>query len=198
MIRTLAFAALATLAVPTAAAAQAGDNGARFELFGGLDDFDDNLGAENDLFNPETDRDIDAALGATIGYDFVRSGPLRAGVDLEYVYTTAKSAVFVNGVRAGDVKYGSEVYGGGRVTYAITPTISAVGKLGYSYIDTEYTAAVLANSREEGLRGARGALGVQFSTSEEDRTYYGVEARYGNYNRGLTRKSLLLVVGHRF
>jgi hypothetical protein len=198
MIRTLSLAALAVLAAPTAASAQSNDSGFRFEVFGGYDRFKDDLGEDSDLFNPEVERDFDAAFGANIGYDFVRGGAVRAGVDLEYVTTTAKTAVFTStGVRNGDVEYGNEIYGGGRVTFAVSPTIAVVGKLGMSYIETEYTAPVLTNSDNDSVRGPRGALGLQFSNGE-DRTYYGIEGRYGNYNRGLTRQSVLLVVGHRF
>lgn len=198
MTKYLALAALAAVALPSAAFAQSSDSGTRFELFGGIDDFEDNRGAENDLFNPERDRDVDALVGANIGYDFVRGDKLRLGVDLEYVWTTAESPVFTNGVRNGDVDYGSEVYGGARLTYSLSPKFSLVGKLGYSLIDTEYNAAVAANSRDDNLSGIRGAIGFHFQESEESRSYYGLEARYTNYEQGLERKSAVIVVGHRF
>lgn len=198
MIKNVTLAALALAAVPTAAQAQQSASGTRIEIFAGIDDFKDDLGRENDAFNPERERDINAAIGAGVGYDFVTGDALSVGVDVEYVHSTAELPVFVNGVRAGDQKYGSEVYGGGRVTFAVSPTVALVGKIGYSYLDTEYTAQALNNSRDQNLGGIRGALGVQFRGGDDDRTYYGLEGRYTNYERGLTRKGLLLVVGHRF
>jgi hypothetical protein len=198
MIKNFTLAALAVIAVPTAAQAQQSATGARLELFIGIDDFEDDLGRDSDAFNEERERDLNAAIGANIGFDFIRGETLSVGADVEYVRSNAELPVFVNGARAGDLKYGSEIYGGGRVTFAVTPTIGLVGKVGYSFLDTEFTAAALQNSRDENLGGIRGSVGVQFRGAEDDRTYYGLEARYADYEQGLTRKGLLLVVGHRF
>lgn len=198
MIKNCTLAALAVLAVPTAAQAQSSATGARIELILGIDDFKDNFGSDSDVFNPEKDRDLDAAIGANVGYDFLQSGSVSAGVDLEFLYATARKPVFISGTRNGDQKFGTEVYGGGRVTFAVSPSFSVVGKLGYTALDTSFTADALKFRNTENLNGIRGAVGVQYTGSDEDRTYYGLEARYTDYEKGLTRKGLMLVVGHRF
>jgi outer membrane immunogenic protein len=171
------------------------------ELIGALDKYDANLGADSDEFNPNDDTDVDAAYGGAIGYDFLNGPGLRVGVDAEFTESTARRNIIDADSDIGDVKFGNDLYAGARVT-APLGRFSIVGKLGYTSLKV---SATLTDddfddpfNDSDRLSGVRGAIGFQYTGDETDRTYYGLEYRYSNYEQNVRRHQVALVVGARF
>jgi outer membrane immunogenic protein len=177
----------------------------------------DNIGVEDDDFTSDDPRvaqpggDIDGAVfGGTIGYDFAM-GPMMLGIDAEVTETTGDREFFaiVTGTTpraVAQVDFGRDLYVGGRATFAMSETINAYVKAGYTNLRASLSVtddavqAVLDDLEDSdldtNLDGIRGALG--FAYSPEGRAYYGVEFRYSNYENGVDRKQANLVVGFRF
>lgn len=193
---------IGAMAVAYAVPAQAQDAGGfRVEGVVVYDDLNADLGSDSDEFNPDRDRDFDVAFGGGVGYDFVRWQGINAGVDVEYTESTAKKDGFVDGDFVGEIKVGNDLYVGGRVTAPISSNFRLVGKLGYTSLNLEFDPEddILDEDDfpSDRLSGIRGAVGVHYSGSE-DRTYYGVEYRYSNYEQDVVRHQIGLVVGAHF
>jgi outer membrane immunogenic protein len=193
------------LALPVlafAAPAQAQDtSGFRVELVGALDKIKPRLGVDSDEFNPNDDTDVDAAYGVGVGFDFLNSPALRVGVDLEFTETTAARNFIDNDNVVGEAKFGTDLYAGGRVTVPLG-RFSLVGKVGYTAfeVETNITAATFVDPFKDNdrLKGIRGAVGFQYTGDETDRVYYGLEFRYSDYEKNVTRHQVALVLGTRF
>ena len=205
-----------------AAPAQAQDvdtrGGFRVEVLGLIDDIDVDLGKDDDQFNPTRDRDVDGTFGIGVGYDFVRGPGFGAGIDFEFSQSTSQQDIIVQGAAGGfppagdevvgEVKFDNDLYVGGRVTAPIGGRFSVVGKLGYTSLKADVNFATgedfddddndfLDRGRLGGVRAGIG-LHVNGTDEEESRTYYGVEYRYSDYEKGVKRNQLGLVAGVRF
>ena len=185
-----------------AAPAQAQDtSGFRVEGVVVYDRVKADLGSDPDNFNPQRDRDFDVAFGVGVGYDFLRGAGVNAGVDVEVTESTAKKTVFLDGVDIGEVKAGIDLYVGGRVTAPISGNFAIVGKVGYTSLKVGFNSTDDTIADDDGLNerlsGIRGAVGVHYK-SDEDKTYYGLEYRYSNYEQDVVRHQVGIVVGTRF
>ena len=185
-----------------AAPATAQDAGAfRVEGLAVYDKIKGDFGLDTDRFNPERDRDFDVAFGVGVGYDFHKAGGVAIGIDGEITESTGNRTVFDDGVEAGELTFGNDLYAGGRVTAPIGGNFSAFGKLGYTSLRVRFKAVDETIDEDDFLQhrlsGIRGALGVQYGNNE-DATYYGAQYRYSNYEDGVTRHQVGLFVGTRF
>jgi outer membrane immunogenic protein len=133
--------------------------------------------------------------GAAVGFDFPFGTALSIGADAEL--TLATTDIEVAGI--GEVKAKRDIYVGGRITGNISENVALYAKAGYTNLrvrlqtDDEDEEFDLAGN----LDGVRGAVGVQFR-SAEDRSYYGLEYRYSNYEADVIRHQGMVVVGYRF
>jgi outer membrane immunogenic protein len=185
-------AVLASMATPALAQTQS-NAGLRIE--GVL--FFDRVDADFDIADQGRENADGFTYGGGVGYDFPISPLLSAGVDLEISETTAnREETF------GEVSFGPDLYAGGRVTYGLWERFNIVGKVGYSRLRAEIDGApnvTLTDDRlDDNLKGIRGAVGLQFSPGEEDRSYYGVEFRFTDYDKGVSRQQFGGFVGIRF
>jgi outer membrane immunogenic protein len=149
---------------------------------------------------------IEGALyGGSVGFDF-GMGAVMLGVDAEFTETTGDRTIYnVEGPTDVVVKFGRDLYVGGRLTTAFTDNVKGYVKAGYTNLrvsgstgDEDLDEAIedLDLDVDENLHGVRGAVGVTFAP--EGPTYYGAEFRYSNYESDVDRKQVALVVGYRF
>lgn len=183
-----------------AAPAQAQDTGGlRVELMGFYDNINTELGVDDDEFNPARDRDVDGAFGIGIGYDFLSGAGLNLGIDVEATHSTGNRDILVDNSVVGSVDFRDDLYVGGRVTFPVSENFNLYGKLGYTGLrvradiededfEDEYDS--------ERLNGIRGGVGFQYSS--DDKTYYGVEYRFSDYESNVERHQVGVVVGVRF
>jgi outer membrane immunogenic protein len=131
--------------------------------------------------------------GVGLGYDFAFGTAFSVGADGEATFATTDTAG-----QGGEFSTGRDLYAGGRITASLTDRINVYAKAGYTNLRIRYesptntTRPALAGE----LDGVRGALG--FQVVEENGTFYGIEGRYSDYRREVTRKQAMLVVGTRF
>lgn len=190
--------ALTALAFAVPAQAQDAKAGFRVEGVLAYDRFKGDFGSDDDQFNPDRDRDFDVAFGVGVGYDFIFNGGFTAGADAEFTESTTKRTVFDEGDEIGEIKIGTDFYLGGRVTAPIGPNFRVVGKLGFTSLKVGFKGIDDSiDDDSDRLNGYRGAVGVHY-TGGEDATYYGGEYRYSNYEEGLVRHQVALVIGTRF
>lgn len=135
--------------------------------------------------------------GAAIGFDFPLGAALSVGADAELTLATTDAVV----EDVGEVKAKRDIYLGGRITAHVSDTVAIYGKAGYTNLrlrlnledeDEEFDDFSFAGN----LDGVRGGIGVQFRG--EDRSYYGFEYRYSNYEADVDRHQGMLFVGYRF
>lgn len=193
-------AALPTQAAAQDAAARAG--GLRLELMAGFDSARANVAGEDDADEDndgqnETFRGV--VYGGGVGFD-MPMGAVDLGFDAEATFTTTDRTI-----DEGEVALGRDLYVGGRLTGHVTNSVSIYGKVGYTNLavrtdlDEGEDIPDLGDVRGT-LNGVRGAIGIQISANDDDGddVYYGVEARYSNYEAGVTRRQAMLVIGARF
>jgi hypothetical protein len=134
-----------------------------------------------------------AFFGVSAGFDAAVSSAFSVGGDAEFTFSTADAIV-----QGGELTINKDLYAGGRVTAGITDSVNLYGKVGYTRLRLRYSnptnAAAPAVAGD--LDGVRGAVGVQFTG--DDRTYYGFEGRYSDYEQGIRRTQAMLVVGTHF
>lgn len=183
-------AAFFALATPAAAAVK---SGGRIEAVAGWDhasvDLGD-LGIDGDL-----DRDgIVFGLGA--GYDFAASENVSVGLDIEGTLSTADIDI-VDGTDRAEISIGRDLYAGGRVTFAVSPTVNAYVKAGYTNARVEATLTSPTGNLEDSANadGIRGGLGMQLDLGTS--AYVGGEYRYSNYEAGFERHQAVLTLGFR-
>lgn len=131
--------------------------------------------------------------GAAVGFDFPFGSALSIGADAELTLATTDEET-----ELGEVKAKRDLYVGGRITGNISESVALYGKVGYTNL------RVRLNSEDEdeefdlagNLDGIRGAVGVQFRG--DDRTFYGFEYRYSNYEADVVRHQGMVLVGYRF
>ena len=165
----LAFAspALAQDAAPAAAAAPAGF---RLEALLGYDRSGiDGVRANGVLY------------GVGAGFDFAVSNGVSLGVDAEASDSTAKKY----GVRAG-----RDLYAGGRVSFAVSPSANVYLKGGYT------NARASGGGTGANADGFRVGAGLQYLVS--GKAYVGAEGRYSKYEAGADKYQAVLTFGTRF
>jgi outer membrane immunogenic protein len=188
---------LLAVALPSQAAAQDADpaaGGFRIDLMAGFDSVRADVEGDD---NNETFRG--AVYGVGIGYD-MPLGAVDFGIDAEATFTTSDRTI-----TQGELALGRDLYVGGRLTGHVSNSVSVYGKAGYTNLgirtdlNANQTVPDLGDVRGT-LNGVRGAIGIQISASDNDEqdVYYGVEARYSNYESGVTRRQAMLVIGARF
>lgn len=136
----------------------------------------------------ESDGGVLFGLGA--GYDFAVGTGVSLGVDIEASESTQEEG----DEDIAEVKAGRDLYAGGRVNIAVSPTANVYLKGGYTNARFKATDGVDTYAENaDGFRlGAGGQLGIG------GKAYVGGEYRYSNYEAGLTRHQVALTVGTRF
>jgi hypothetical protein len=131
--------------------------------------------------------------GGAVGFDAAMGTALSFGADAELTFTTADTSS-----QGGEISLNKDLYVGGRVTASVSDTFNIYAKAGYTNLEVDYRHATNAAAPKVAgnLNGIRGALGVQ--VMDDSGAYYGVEGRYSDYEKGMTRKQAMLVVGTRF
>ena len=135
----------------------------------------------------ESDGGVFYGLGA--GYDFAVAPTISLGVDAEVTDSTQKE-----GNSGANVKAGRDLYAGGRVSFAVSPTANLYLKGGFT--NARFKASDGIDRFSENFGGYRLGAGGQLAVS--GKAYVGGEYRYSNYEDGLKRHQLALTVGTRF
>ena len=135
------------------------------------------------------EKDGGALLGVGAGYDFAVGRAVSIGADVEATESTQKE-------EAGtvEVKAGRDLYAGGRVNFAVSPTANLYVKGGYT--NARFTADDGIDSASRNFDGYRLGAGGQLAVG--GKAYVGSEYRYSNYEDGLSRHQVALTVGTRF
>lgn len=136
----------------------------------------------------EKDGGILYGIGA--GYDFAVGSGVSLGADIEATDSTQKEG----DPDIAQVKAGRDLYAGGRVTFAVSPSANLYVKGGYTNARFKATDGEVTDSANfDGFRiGAGGQLAVS------GKAYVGAEYRYSNYEQGLSCNQVALTVGTRF
>lgn len=135
--------------------------------------------------------------GGAVGYDFPFGSALSVGADAELTFATTDIDVD----DLGEIKADRDIYVGGRITGNISDSLALYGKVGYTNLNVSLNLEDDEDDVEDfdldgNLDGVRAAVGVQFRTQE--RSYYGFEYRYSNYEADVIRHQGTLVIGYRF
>jgi outer membrane immunogenic protein len=183
-------AAFAVLASPASAAV----NGGRVEALAGWDrgsidfgdfGFDDSIDSDGIVFG----------IGA--GYDFGVNATTSVGIDLEATESTADLDL-TDGTDSAEVALGRDLYAGGRITFAVSPTTNVYLKAGYTNarIKATVTEGAVVVSDSANADGIRGGIGAQFALGGN--AYVGGEYRYSNYEADFSRHQVVATLGYRF
>jgi len=175
-MRKLVFAALAASAFATPAFAQdAPFTGLRAEGVVGYDKVKDGTGQDAGSSDGVT-------YGGAIGYDLQIGGAV-IGAEAELTGSTTDTradSLLVAGDRL-TVDMGRDIYLGGRVGVAVTPTTLLYAKAGYTNarVETTYETAVSRTRISEDMEGYRLGAGAEVALSGN--MYLKGEYRYSNY-----------------
>ncbi|HEV2746344.1 MAG TPA: porin family protein [Allosphingosinicella sp.] len=182
VLATSAFAAPA-FAAPT--------SGARVEAVLGYD----NVSTDIEDFDDEGTGGILYGLG--VGYDFAVGPTTSIGIDAEATESTS-DIEFGDGEDSAELDAGRDLYVGGRITGALSPSFNLYGKLGYTNarIKGSVTIAGETVSESGNADGIRAGIGGQFALGGN--AYLGAEYRYSNYEGSLQRHQVAGTVGLRF
>jgi outer membrane immunogenic protein len=129
-------------------------------------------------------------FGVGAGYDFPVSNTVSIGADIEATESTQKEG----DEDIAEIKAGRDLYAGGRVSFAVSPTANLYVKGGYT--NARFKATDGEDSFAENFGGYRLGAGGQMTVS--GKAYVGGEYRYSNYEDGLKRHQVALTVGTRF
>ena len=129
-------------------------------------------------------------FGIGAGYDFAVGNGVSLGADIEATESTQK----IGDEDIAEVKAGRDLYAGGRVSFAVTPSANLYLKAGYT--NARFKATEDGDTFAENFDGFRLGAGGQVAVS--GKAYVGGEYRYSNYEAGLSRHQLALTVGTRF
>lgn len=135
------------------------------------------------------EKDGGVLFGIGAGYDYAVSNAVSIGADIEATDSTQKESAGL-----ADVKSGRDLYAGGRVNFAVSPTANLYVKGGYT--NARFKADDGVDSVSENFDGYRLGAGGQLNVS--GKAYVGAEYRYSNYEHGLSRNQVALTVGTRF
>ena len=136
------------------------------------------------------EKDGGALFGIGAGYDFAVGPAISLGADVEISESTQKEG----DADVAQVKAGRDLYAGGRLTFAVTPSANLYVKGGYT--NARFKATDGVDSFSENFDGYRLGAGGQVAVS--GKTYVGAEYRYSNYEDGLSRNQVAMTVGTRF
>ena len=136
------------------------------------------------------EKDGGALFGVGAGYDFAVGNGVALGADIEATESTQK----IGDEDIAQVKAGRDLYAGGRITYAVSPTANLYVKGGYT--NARFKATDGVDSFSENFDGYRLGAGGQLALS--GKAYVGAEYRYSNYEQGLSRNQVAMTVGTRF
>ena len=131
-----------------------------------------------------------ALFGIGAGYDFPVSSTVSLGADVEATESTQKEG----DEDIAEVKAGRDLYAGGRVSVAVSPTANLYVKGGYT--NARFKATDGVDSFSENFDGYRLGAGGQLAVS--GKAYVGGEYRYSDYEDGLKRHQVAMTVGTRF
>ena len=135
------------------------------------------------------EKDGGALFGIGAGYDYPVSNAVSIGADIEASESTQKESAEI-----AEVKAGRDLYAGGRISFAVSPTANLYVKGGYTNARFKADDGVDSFARNfDGYRlGAGGQLAIR------GKAYVGAEYRYSNYEQGLSRNQVALTLGTRF
>lgn len=136
------------------------------------------------------EKDGGALFGVGAGYDFAVGPAVSLGADVEATESTQKEG----DPDIAQVKAGRDLYAGGRVTYAVSPTANLYVKGGYTNARFKATDGVVTDAAN--FDGYRLGAGGQLTLT--NKAYVGAEYRHSNYEQGLSRNQVALTVGTRF
>jgi outer membrane immunogenic protein len=136
------------------------------------------------------EKDGGALFGIGAGYDYAVGPAVSLGADVEASKSTQKEG----DEDIAEVKAGRDLYAGGRVTLAVSPTANLYVKGGYT--NARFKATDGVDSVSENFDGFRLGAGGQMTLT--GKAYVGAEYRYSNYEAGLERNQVALTVGTRF
>ncbi len=136
----------------------------------------------------ESDGGFLYGLGA--GYDFAVAPRVSIGADVEATDSTQK----IGDDDIASVKSGRDLYAGGRVSLAVSPTANLYVKGGYT--NARFKATAGGDSESANFDGYRLGAGGQLAIS--GKAYVGGEYRYSDYEDGLKRHQVAMTVGTRF
>ncbi len=136
------------------------------------------------------EKDGGALFGIGAGYDFAVAPAVSLGVDVEATESTQKEG----NDDIAEVKAGRDLYAGGRVSFAVSPTANLYLKGGYT--NARFKATDGVDSFSENFDGVRVGAGGQIAV--RGKAYVGGEYRYSDYEAGLKRHQVALTVGTRF
>jgi outer membrane immunogenic protein len=141
--------------------------------------------------------------GAQVGYDF-QIGGVVLGIEGEASDSTVDECVS-NVDLIGDrlcVDARRDLYAGGRIGAAVSPSVLVYGKAGYTNarVSLDYedgTAGTAADFSEgENLDGVRVGAGIQLAIGSN--SYVKTEYRYSNYEQNIERHQVVAGFGFRF
>jgi outer membrane immunogenic protein len=136
------------------------------------------------------EKDGGALFGVGAGYDFAVGPAVSLGADVEATESTQKEG----DEDIAQVKAGRDLYAGGRVSFAVSPTANLYLKGGYT--NARFKATDGVDTVAENFDGFRLGAGGQMTLT--GKAYVGAEYRYSNYEDGLARNQVALTVGTRF
>ena len=136
------------------------------------------------------EKDGGLLYGIGAGYDFAVGNGVSLGADLEASDSTQKEG----DADVAQVKAGRDLYAGGRVSFAVSPSANLYVKGGYT--NARFKATDGVDTFSENFDGFRLGAGGQMAVS--GKAYVGAEYRYSNYEQGLARNQVALTVGTRF
>jgi outer membrane immunogenic protein len=135
------------------------------------------------------EKDGGVLFGVGAGYDYPVSNSVSIGADVEASGSTQQESG-----GGAEVNAKRDLYAGGRVSLAVSPTANLYVKGGYT--NARYKADDGFDSFSENFGGYRLGAGGQMTVS--GKAYVGAEYRYSNYEHGLARNQVALTVGTRF
>ena len=186
----VAGSAFAALASPASAAI----SGGRVEAVVGWDR------GSIDLTDFGFDGSVDSdgvVFGLGAGYDFGLNATTSVGIDLEATESSA-DLDFTDGIDSAEIAFGRDLYAGGRITFAVSPTTNLYVKAGYTNarIKATLTEGTVVTSDSANADGLRGGVGAQFAIGGS--AYIGGEYRYSNYEADVSRHQAVATLGFRF
>lgn len=194
MKKFITIIAAATALSAVASPASAAITGARVEALVGWDhgsvDFDD-FGLDGSLNSDGV------AFGIGAGYDFGVSDTTSIGIDVEASESTTDLDL-TDGTDSVEIRLGRDLYAGGRITFAVSPTANVYLKAGYTNarVKAVLTEGNVVTSEAANADGVRGGIGAQFAVGGN--AYVGGEYRYSNYEADFSRHQVVATLGFRF
>ena len=185
----VAGAAFAAFATPASAEV----SGGRIEAVVGWDHA--SVGLDDFGFNDDINSD-GIVFGIGAGYDFGLSPTSSIGIDVEATESTA-DLDFTDGTDSAELAVGRDLYVGGRMTFAVSPSANVYVKAGYTNarVRAELEEGATVTSESANADGIRAGLGAQFAIGTN--AYIGGEYRYSNYEADFSRHQAVLTLGFR-